>query len=71
MGFFERPDLRLAQIADPTPIGTLGRALKRHGTAFIVCVAALLVSYSVNLAIGLHDTAGTTRGMAARGLRLR
>lgn len=68
MGFFERPDPKLAQIADPTPIGALGRALKRHGTSFAVCVVALLLSYSVNLAIGLHDTATVQGRVVARGL---
>ena len=48
VGFFERPDPRLAQIADPTPIGAMGRAIRRHGTAFAVCIVALLLSYSVN-----------------------
>ncbi|MFZ1017057.1 MAG: penicillin acylase family protein, partial [Candidatus Cybelea sp.] len=69
MGFFERPDPRLAQIADPTPIGAMGRAIKRHGTAFAVCIVALLLSYSVNLAIGLHDTATIHGRIVARGLR--
>ncbi len=69
MGFFERPDPRLARIADPTPIGALSRAIKRHGTAFAVCIVVLLLGYSVNLAIGLRDTATIHGRIVARGLR--
>ncbi|HEX3369540.1 MAG TPA: penicillin acylase family protein, partial [Candidatus Cybelea sp.] len=69
MGFFERPDPRLAQSADPTPVGAFGHALRRHAIAFAICVAALLLAYSLNLAAGLHDTATTRGRIVARGLR--
>ncbi|HEY2475600.1 MAG TPA: penicillin acylase family protein [Candidatus Cybelea sp.] len=69
MGFFERPDPRLAQSADPTPIGAVGRALQRHGLAFTLCLLAMLAAYSVNLGIGLYDAATTHGTRVADGLR--
>ncbi|HEY1881659.1 MAG TPA: penicillin acylase family protein [Candidatus Cybelea sp.] len=68
MGFFERPDPRLAQTADPALIGALGRTLRRHALAFAVCAATLLFAYGVNLAIGLHNTATTHGRIVAGGL---
>lgn len=68
MGFFEKPDPRLIESADPAPAAAVGRAFKRQAIALALCLAALLCAYAVNIAVGLR-AAATTRGtLAARGL---
>jgi penicillin G amidase len=69
VGFFERPDPRLAQSADPTPAGAVGRALWRHAIAFGLCFAALIAAYAVNIALGLHEAAATRGSVVLPGLQ--
>lgn len=68
MGFFERPDPRLAQCADPTPLGATVGALKRHAFALLVCLIAAVTFYSANVTAGLHAAAETSGSVAAAGL---
>jgi penicillin amidase len=68
VGFFERPDPRLAQSADPTPIGALGHALRRQCVAFAVCALVLLCAYTANVAEGVHDAATIRGRLTAHGL---
>jgi penicillin amidase len=67
MGFFERPDPRLAQSADPTPAGAVGRALARHTVALGVCFIAVIACYAANLIDGLHEAAATRGNAVAPG----
>lgn len=68
MGFFEKPDPRLIESADPAPAAAVGRALKRQAIALALCFAALLCAYGVNLAIGLRGAASTHGTLVERGL---
>jgi penicillin amidase len=68
VGFFEKPDPRLIESADPAPAAAVGRALKRHAVALTLCSAALFSAYVGNVTVGLH-AAATTRGTRdVRGL---
>jgi hypothetical protein len=69
VGFFERPDPRLAQSADPTLIAALGHALRRQCVAFAVCALVLLCAYSANVAEGVHDAATIRGRLTAHGIR--
>ncbi len=68
MSFFERPDPRLAQSADPTPVGSLAAMLKRHAFALAICFLAIAVAYATNVEVGLHRAAVTHGSFVARGL---
>jgi len=68
VGFFERPDPRLAQSADPTPAGALRRMLQRHAAAFAICLLALMIAYAFNVAVGLRESAATRGRIAVSGL---
>ncbi|HMF29177.1 MAG TPA: penicillin acylase family protein [Candidatus Cybelea sp.] len=68
MGFFEQPDPRLIESADPSPAAAVGRALKRQALALALASAALLGVYAGNVIVGLHDTATTRGTIVARGL---
>ena len=57
MGFFERPDPRLIESADPSPGGAVGRALLRHAVALTLCAVTLVVAYAVNVAVALNESA--------------
>ncbi len=59
MGFFERPDPRLAQSAEPSAAGALLRALKRHALACGICLVVLGAAYALDIAAGLHEAAPT------------
>ena len=69
MAFFERPDPRLAQTADPAPAAAVGRALRRQGIALALCVAVGLLLYIGNVALGLRASAVTRGELVAPGLR--
>jgi gamma-glutamyltranspeptidase / glutathione hydrolase len=69
VGFFERPDPRLALSADPPPAGAVGRTLMRHALAVGVCAFSLLAAYAVNIAIGLRAAAPLRGSLVAPGLR--
>jgi hypothetical protein len=60
VGFFERPDPRVVQSADPTP-PLAAAALKRHMLAFAICFLASAGVYAANVEAGLHPSA-VTRG---------
>jgi penicillin amidase len=68
VGFFERPDPRLIEIADPTPAGAIGRALRRHGVALVICLAAALGAYAVDVETGLRESAVTRGTITMHGL---
>ncbi len=68
MGFFERPDPRLAQSADPTPIAAVAGALKRHAFGLLVCLVAVATLYTANVAAGLHAAAAARGSVVAAGL---
>jgi len=59
VSFFERPDPRLMQSADPPPAAAVRAALRRHAIAFGLCAASLAAAYAVNVAAGLHVAART------------
>ncbi len=59
MSFFERPDPRLRQSADPTPAGAVIGALRRDAIGLGLCFAALAAAYAANVAGGLHEAART------------
>lgn len=68
MGFFEKPDPRLIESADPAPAAAVGRALKRQAVALALCSAALLSAYVANVAVGLNAAASTRGTIEVRGL---
>jgi penicillin amidase len=57
VGFFERPDPRVVQSADPTPSAAVVAALKRHVLAFAICFVASAGAYAANVEAGLHPSA--------------
>ena len=68
MGFFERPDPRLARCADPTPLGATVGALKRHVFALFVCLIVAATYYGANVTAGLHAAADASGNTVAVGL---
>ncbi|MBV8498240.1 MAG: penicillin acylase family protein [Candidatus Eremiobacteraeota bacterium] len=68
MSFFERPDPRLMQSADPTPAGAVIAALVRDATALGLCVAVVAAAYAVNVAAGLREAARTRGSIVVVGL---
>ena len=68
MGFFERPDPRVVQSADPTPPLAVVAALKRHMLAFAICFLASAGVYAANVEAGLHPSAVTRGSIVAAGL---
>lgn len=64
VGFFERPDPRLVQSADPMPLAAVGAALKRHALGMLVCIVAVAALYAANVTLGL-SVASVTRGTVA------
>ncbi|MBV8067925.1 MAG: penicillin acylase family protein, partial [Candidatus Eremiobacteraeota bacterium] len=68
MGFFERPDPRLAQSADPAPSAAIARALKRQGLALLVCFVAIAALYAIDVGIGLRESAATQGSFYIAGL---
>lgn len=68
MGFFERPDPRLIQSADPTPIGAIVAALKRDACALGICFVAIVAAYAANIDVGLRETAVTRGSVVVPGL---
>jgi len=61
VGFFEKPDPRLVESADPSPAASVGRALQRQAVALAFCCGVLLFAYAGGLVIGMN-AAATTRG---------
>jgi penicillin amidase len=68
VGFFERPDPRVVQSADPTPPAAVVAALKRHMLAFAICFVASAGVYAANVEAGLHPNAVTHGSVVATGL---
>jgi penicillin G amidase len=66
--FFERPDLRAIQSADPTPIAAIAGALKRDAIALLICLVAVAAAYAVNVEVGLQNSAATGGTVVASGL---
>jgi penicillin G amidase len=71
VGFFERPDPRVLQSADPTPAGAFLRALQRHVVAALACLALLGAAYAINVQLGLRAGAPTQGVLSVRGLDAR
>ena len=68
MGFFERPDPRVLQSADPTPAAAVFGALRRDAIALAICLLAVAGAYAVYVAIALHATSATRGTIVASGL---
>lgn len=68
MGFFERPDTRVIQSADPAPIEAVLRVLRRDAIAFAICLVALAAAYAANVEAGLHQAAATRGSTVVPGL---
>lgn len=68
VAFFERPDPRLIQSADPTPVGAVTGALKRDGIAFAICLVVIAGAYAANVQVGLHRAAVTRGRIVVPGL---
>ncbi len=64
MGFFERPDPRLIESADPTPAAAIFLALRRNAIGATLSLAAILCAYAINVVAGFH-VAAMTRGTLA------
>ncbi|MFY9718481.1 MAG: penicillin acylase family protein, partial [Candidatus Cybelea sp.] len=57
MGFFEPPDPRLIESADPAPVIVVVRTVKRHATALGLVCLAVTAGYVADVALGLHAAA--------------
>ena len=68
MGFFERPDPRLAASAGPAPLAAVGAALRRHAFAFAVGLIAVAAAYAADVGAGLHQAAAIRGTIAIRGI---
>jgi penicillin amidase len=68
VSFFERPDPRLVQSADPAPLVAVVRVLRRHALAFALCTGAIALAYAASVEAGLHGAAATRGSVVARGL---
>jgi penicillin amidase len=68
MGFFERPDLRLIQSADLTPLAAVFRAFRHQVAALAICGSAIVVAYGAYIELGLHHAARTQGLLLADGL---
>ncbi|MGC1380800.1 MAG: penicillin acylase family protein [Candidatus Baltobacteraceae bacterium] len=68
MSFFERPDPRLIQSADPSPLGATAAALRRHAIALAVCLLAVAGAYAASVETGLREVAATGGFIAVHGL---
>jgi penicillin G amidase len=68
VGFFERPDPRLIQSADPTPPAAVAAALQRDAWAFAICLLAIAAAYAASVVAGLHAIAVTRGSIVASGL---
>ncbi|MBV9027316.1 MAG: penicillin acylase family protein [Candidatus Eremiobacteraeota bacterium] len=60
--FFERPDPRLIESADPSPLAAVIAALQRQALAAAACVSVIACGYAISVEIGLH-AASATRGV--------
>lgn len=70
MSVFVRKDPRLLATADPSWPAALYRMLRRHAYAAALLLAALLLAYAANVALGLRAAArasGTISGLALDG----
>lgn len=68
VGFFERPDPRLIQSADPAPGAAIVRALQRHALGLLLCGLFLGVAYVADIAVGLHEASATQGTIRIAGL---
>jgi penicillin amidase len=68
VGFFERPDPRLAQSADPLPLPAVAGALIRHAIGLLVCLVAVATLYTGNVVLGLHVAAATRGSVVTMGV---
>lgn len=68
MGFFERPDHRLLQSADPTPLAAIAAALRRDAAALTICALALAAAYAANVSAGLRSAATTDGTLSIHGV---
>lgn len=69
MSFFERPDPRVIQSADPAPVAAVAAALRRDACAFALCVAVVAGIYGGNVVAGLRETVRNDGAIVATGLR--
>ena len=68
MGFFERPDPRVVQSADPTPPLAVVAALKRHMLAFAICFLASAGAYAANVCFAGASAAARSNATPRRNL---
>jgi penicillin amidase len=68
MNLFERPDPRLAQCADPSPIVAALRTIARHAIALTLCLSVAVAAYAWNVASSLHQSGATTGIVRLHGL---
>ncbi|MFY9664080.1 MAG: hypothetical protein WAK19_06480, partial [Candidatus Cybelea sp.] len=61
MSFFERPDPRVLQSADPSVVFAVARVVYRHALAFATCVVGIALAYAANVEAGFQ-AAATTHG---------
>jgi penicillin G amidase len=68
LSFFEPPDLRVLESADPSPATATLLAVRRHAIALAVCVTVTAAAYAANVAIGFVGAAATSGTLAVAGL---
>jgi penicillin amidase len=69
MGFFERPDPRLIESADPSPGSAIGRTLLRHAAALALGATVAVGAYAINIALALNEPAATAGTLHVASLR--
>lgn len=67
--FFERPDPRLIESADPSPVAAVIAAAQRHALAAAACVSAIACAYAISVEVGLHARSVTGGVLTVPGLR--
>ncbi|MBV8196637.1 MAG: penicillin acylase family protein [Candidatus Eremiobacteraeota bacterium] len=68
MSFFERPDPRLIESADPSPAAAVLAALRRHVLAAGLAAGTIACAYVLNVEAGLHQTSVTSGDLRVFGL---
>jgi penicillin amidase len=68
VSFFERPDPRVLQSADPSVVSAVARVAYRHGLAFSACVVGIALAYAANVEAGFQAAATTHGSIIIAGL---
>jgi penicillin G amidase len=69
VSFFEPPDRRLIESADPATVAVLVRTLQRQGVALAISFVLVVGAYAANVCAGFRQAAATRGTVDVAGLR--